>query len=102
MPTDGSITTWCSDELHNVLGFTDSALASYLVAVAKRKGSSPSAIQTALEEGGAVAANQKRLESFCEALYSKCTPRGSNQGGSKTKTSRGAAEEDEPISVGAG
>lgn len=74
MPSD-AIVTWCSDALHDVLGFTDSALASYLVAVARRKNSSPASILTELTNGG-ISASSDRLSSFCQALYEKCTPMG--------------------------
>jgi pre-mRNA-splicing factor ATP-dependent RNA helicase DHX16 len=67
------IVTWCSDALHDLLGFTDSALASYLVAVARRKNSSPASILSELKNGG-VSASSDRLTTFCQSLYEKCAP----------------------------
>ena len=29
-----SVTTWCSDKLHSILGYSDTALASYLASIA--------------------------------------------------------------------
>jgi pre-mRNA-splicing factor ATP-dependent RNA helicase DHX16 len=70
------VVTWCSDALHEILGFTDSALASYLVAIAGRKNCTPAMILKELNKGG-VKASSDRLSSFCQTLYDKCAPRGS-------------------------
>jgi hypothetical protein len=61
--------TWCSDALHDLLGFADSSLASYLVSVAS---SGPQGILQVLKEGG-VEASSDKLQRFAQALYSKCT-----------------------------
>jgi len=49
--SSGGLRQWCADALHNLLGFSDAALASYLVSVA-RKAKSSSEIVQVLQEGG--------------------------------------------------
>ena len=83
------IVTWCSDSLHDLLGFTDSALASYLVAVARRKNSSPTSLLAEMVNGG-VTASSDRLSSFCKVLYEKCTPQGGVAAQTKKKASTNA------------
>jgi pre-mRNA-splicing factor ATP-dependent RNA helicase DHX16 len=60
---------WCEDHLHDLLGFADTALASYLVHVAI-KAKSARDIQDVLKEGNVMAAEAKQRD-FCEALYQK-------------------------------
>ena len=64
--------TWCSDALHDLVGFADSALASYLVSVASRSGSTPQGILQVLDEGGVQAPLDKKRQ-FAQNLYSKCS-----------------------------
>jgi len=64
--------TWCSDSLHDLVGFADSALASYLVSVASRSKSTPQGILQVLEEGGVQASSDKKLQ-FAQALHAKCS-----------------------------
>jgi pre-mRNA-splicing factor ATP-dependent RNA helicase DHX16 len=56
--TSKETTHWCSDALHDLLGFADTALASYLISVA-RKSKPPTnpfnAVLEVLEEGGCTA-----------------------------------------------
>ena len=61
---------WCSDQLHDLMGFADSALAMYLVHVAS-SAKSVSDIQQVLQEGG-VKVSIERQSMFCETLFSKC------------------------------
>ena len=61
--------TWCSDALHDLVGFADSSLASYLVSVAS---SGPQGILQVLKEGG-VEASSDKLQRFAQALHSKCS-----------------------------
>ena len=62
-----SLETWCSDELHNLLGYTDSALSLYLVNVSS-KAKNPDDILKVLNEGGVVRGSQQ----FAESLFLKC------------------------------
>lgn len=94
MPSDDPVLTWCSDALHDVLGFTDSALASYLVAVARRKNSSPSSILTELKNGGVSEVSLDRLNSFCQALYGKCAPSSSSGMAQKKATTKALTNAD--------
>ena len=64
--------TWCSDALHDLVGFADSALASYLVSVASRSGSTPQAIVQVLKEGD-VQAPADKMQQFAQALHAKCS-----------------------------
>mmetsp|Transcript_4561 Transcript_4561/g.7071 ORF Transcript_4561/g.7071 Transcript_4561/m.7071 type:complete len:1066 (+) Transcript_4561:101-3298(+) len=61
---------WCSDALHDLLGFTDSALALYLVTVARRASSSPDNVLAELVKGGIEAS--PKAQSFCRSLCEKC------------------------------
>eukprot|EP00980_Cylindrotheca_fusiformis_P003759 scaffold834_cov123-Cylindrotheca_fusiformis.AAC.6 len=63
---------WCSDQLHDLMGFADSALAKYLVHVA----SSAKSIDGVLDvlQQGNVNASGEQQRNFCQALYSKCQP----------------------------
>ena len=64
--------TWCSDALHDLLGFTDSALASYLVDVAQ-KADSYETIANVLEQGNANnGTSNSQKEKFAKDLYRKC------------------------------
>ncbi len=60
---------WCEDNLHNLLGFADSALASYLVHIASRA-KSANEIERVLKEGD-VKASSDAQRSFCKGLYQK-------------------------------
>ncbi|VEU39027.1 unnamed protein product [Pseudo-nitzschia multistriata] len=80
---------WCEDNLHNLLGFADSALASYLVHIAS-KAKSASEIERVLREGDVKAKTEEAQQSFCRGLYQKF--RGSSGGsggggGSKSSSS---------------
>lgn len=73
-----NITTWCSDALHDLLGFTDSALASYLVHVAQQPKTTTLDLLQLLQQGSGqrdatstAAASWKR---FAHDLYHKCHP----------------------------
>jgi pre-mRNA-splicing factor ATP-dependent RNA helicase DHX16 len=61
-----ALSQWCSDALHDLLGFADAALASYLVSVAS-KAKSPQDILQVLKEGQVASADQ--LQSFSNRLY---------------------------------
>ena len=71
---NNGVLVWCSDALHDLLGFTDSALASFLVAVASRTKSSPAKIMQQLQNGGVdeKATRVDKLESFSRELYRRC------------------------------
>lgn len=60
---------WCSDELHNLMGFADSALAMYLVHVAS-SAKSIQDIQNVLQEGNVPAGD--RQVAFSQELFRKC------------------------------
>ncbi|KAL3939494.1 MAG: hypothetical protein SGBAC_005800 [Bacillariaceae sp.] len=78
---------WCSDELHDLMGFTDSALANYLVHVAS-SAKSISDIQQVLQQGTNLP-EEKQLR-FCKALYNKCSapaPTDTSNKSSSTSTS---------------
>jgi len=68
---------WCSDALHELLGFTDSALASYLVSVATEE-RSERAVRQVLRDGGvdssgSNAVPQHRIDDFCRNLLKRTT-----------------------------
>ena len=63
-----SLETWCSDELHNLLGYTDSALSLYLVNVSSKAKSSDDILKV-LNEGGMVVQGSQQ---FAENLFLKC------------------------------
>lgn len=77
-----SANTWCSDALHSLVGFADSALASYLVSVAKKASSSREILQV-LRDGDVTPADgggDAALQRFANALFSRC--KGSSGSGS--------------------
>ena len=82
---------WCEDNLHNLLGFADSALASYLVHVAS-KARSASEIESVLKEGN-VQASSDAQRSFCKGLYQK------SRSGSSSST-KGSGSESKKQSTG--
>lgn len=63
------ITTWCSDVLHDLLGFADAALAAYLTSVARRS-RTPAAVLEILKEGGCTAAADKQ-QAFASSLVDR-------------------------------
>ena len=82
---------WCSDNLHELLGFADSALAGFLVDVAssgkKKKKSSGSSgdvqrVMQTLKDGG-VTADEGRLLKFANELCRRCGGN-LNSGGAST------------------
>lgn len=73
---------WCSDHLHDILGFTDSALASYLVSVATKSHSSAAVLQVLRE--GQVQAPLQRLETFAQQLLSQTKPKAASSAARKT------------------
>lgn len=80
--------TWCSDALHDLLGFTDSALASFLVSIARKSSSTSHSI---LSQLGDVSAPRDQLEAFANQLHKRCqttktAPSGSSLSSRKTKT----------------
>lgn len=66
------IIQWCSDQLHDLMGFADSALAKYLVHVAS-SAKSIQDIRHVLQQGN-VNASEGEQHNFCKTLYSKCQP----------------------------
>jgi pre-mRNA-splicing factor ATP-dependent RNA helicase DHX16 len=55
--TSKEVSSWCSDKLHDLLGFADTALASYLISVARKSKVHPvDSVLEVLEEGGCRAA----------------------------------------------
>ena len=70
---------WCSDQLHGLLGFSDSHLAKYLIHVAT-KATHVKEIEDTLQQGNVVVASSTTSASsdpqaaFCQALYAKCQP----------------------------
>ena len=75
---------WCEDNLHSLLGFADSALASYLVHIAS-KAKTPTEIELILREGD-VKASAEAQRSFCRGLFQRSRVDKSN-GGSKSSSS---------------
>jgi hypothetical protein len=72
-----SIQTWCSDALHDLLGFTDAALASYLVHVGKTA-KSVDAIVTVLQEAATSDGSSsdstdfaRKRQAFAEELFQR-------------------------------
>jgi pre-mRNA-splicing factor ATP-dependent RNA helicase DHX16 len=77
---------WCSDALHDLLGFADNALAAYLVSVAQ----SESAVLDVLEQGGCKALASKR-EGFAKALVQRVSDGTQLRGGQhQQRTERSA------------
>ena len=74
---------WCEDNLYNLIGFADSALASYLVHIAF-KAKSPSDIEAVLREGDVKASSKESQQSFCRNLYQKARA-GSGSAAAKSK-----------------
>ena len=60
---------WCSDALHDLLGFADSSLASYLVSVAKKSKTASSVVDVLRE--GQVTADVNKVQQFAQALVQK-------------------------------
>lgn len=67
---NAALQQWCEDHLHDLLGFADSALASYLVHVAK-KAKTPGDIENVLKEGNVNVSSIDAQRSFCQSLYTK-------------------------------
>lgn len=65
------LTQWCSDQLHDLMGLSDSALAMYLVHVAS-SAKTLQDIQKVLQEGNVRASSEKQL-AFCQELFRKCS-----------------------------
>jgi len=71
--------TWCSDALHDLLGYSDSSLASYLTSTAKKSKSYHSILQV-LQQGGVQPTNTQHqskdaiLTQFAKELFAKCQP----------------------------
>jgi pre-mRNA-splicing factor ATP-dependent RNA helicase DHX16 len=76
---------WCEDNLHSLLGFADSALASYLVHIAS-KAKTPTEIETVLKEGD-VKASAEAQRSFCRGLFQKSRVDKSNVGSKSSSLS---------------
>ena len=92
-----SIETWCSDALHDLLGYSDGNLASYLVNVAQNASSSQQ-IRDVLEAGGQGTDNNKsRMEKFAKDLYRKCHSKSTTKSlssSSKSSNSNSAAKKE--------
>jgi pre-mRNA-splicing factor ATP-dependent RNA helicase DHX16 len=90
MPPKSSpqVTEWCNDQLHDLMGFADSALAMYLVHVASTS-KSTSDILRVLQEGN-VQASPAKQDAFCQELFNKCRPPSKN----KTKSTKPATNAD--------
>jgi pre-mRNA-splicing factor ATP-dependent RNA helicase DHX16 len=82
------VTEWCNDQLHDLMGFADSALAMYLVHVASTS-KSTSDILRVLQEGN-VQASPAKQDAFCQELFNKCRPPSKN----KTKSTKPATNAD--------
>jgi pre-mRNA-splicing factor ATP-dependent RNA helicase DHX16 len=67
------VVTWCSDALHNLLGFSDASLAAYLVQVAQTSSHLADAEQAVVDvlAEGAVATTQQQQRSFANQLVQK-------------------------------
>ena len=100
-----SAKTWCSDALHALLGFADSALSSYLVSVATSASSSREIVKVLKDgdvtpaAGGGGGGGDAALERFAAELFARCkggagTDGGGNSigsaGGGGTRSSRGS------------
>mmetsp|Transcript_16170 Transcript_16170/g.18122 ORF Transcript_16170/g.18122 Transcript_16170/m.18122 type:complete len:1135 (-) Transcript_16170:41-3445(-) len=77
---------WCEDNLHALLGFADSALASYLVHIACNA-KTPTEIEKILLDGD-VKASVEAQRTFCRGLFQKSRVDRSNSG-SKLSSSSG-------------
>lgn len=83
---DKEVVAWCSDNLHDILGFADTALAMYLVSVAQNS-SSPDAVLSVLKEGGAKASFD-RQHKFAMSLVDRCRQLKQSSCHDKTKDNR--------------
>jgi pre-mRNA-splicing factor ATP-dependent RNA helicase DHX16 len=83
---------WCSDQLHDLMGFSDSHLAKYLVHVASRA-KSVEEIQQTLQQGDVQASSREQQDYFCRTLFAKCRPAssGSHSGGGGTTSKKAAS-----------
>jgi pre-mRNA-splicing factor ATP-dependent RNA helicase DHX16 len=87
---------WCSDQLHDLMGFSDSHLAKYLVHVASRAKSFHEIQQTLQQgnvsnnDGGTTngASREQQQASFSRTLFAKCQPSSSS---SSTRNSAATA-----------
>jgi len=81
------VAEWCSDALHDLLGFADSALALYLVSVAQTA-TSEAAVWEVLRTGGVVggAVSEKSLQAFVHSLIRKAQKRTTTVQEKKTAT----------------
>ena len=91
--TLASARSWCSDNLHDILGFADSALAGFLVDVASRQsgkrsggggGNVERVVQT-MKDGG-VRCDEGRLRSFATELCGRCSGGGQAAAGSRAQS----------------
>jgi hypothetical protein len=92
--SSSSIQTWCSDALHDLLGFTDAALASYLVHVGKTA-KSVDAILTVLQEAATSDRNDstdfaRKRQAFAEELFQRSHGGGGVGAGSRKSGSHAA------------
>jgi len=83
---------WCSDNLHELLGFADSALAGFLVDVAssnKKKKKSSGDVQRVMQtlQDGGVTADEGRLLNFANELCRRCGSGNINSGGASAAAS---------------
>jgi len=62
-----SLEIWCSDKLHDILGYSDSSLASYLTHVARTSKSSQQVMEV-LRHGGALGTDDS-VKSFAQELF---------------------------------
>ena len=88
--------TWCSDALHDLLGFTDSALAQYLVDVAKKARSYREIVDVVQKGRGK--GDRIDAESFAKDLFQRCNPKKSSnkqKQRSETREERKAASQDD-------
>jgi hypothetical protein len=72
MPRNFDAVRWCNDSLHELLGFANDTLASYLVDVASQQ--SEADLLRVLREGG-VERSPERLAEFCRELLIRTTRR---------------------------
>jgi pre-mRNA-splicing factor ATP-dependent RNA helicase DHX16 len=82
------VTEWCNDQLHDLMGFADSALAMYLVHVASTS-KSTSDILRVLQEGN-VQASPAKQDAFCQELFNKCQRPSSKTKAKSTKPATNA------------
>ena len=67
------IANWCSDALHDLLGFADAALASYLVSVARKSKPPNNPIDEVVDilRGGGCTAPVDQVQSFARSLVDR-------------------------------